>query len=70
MNSKLLEQIKRLAELAHKEHFHCDEDSYYSCPQSPHSYKEKWEPCECDADKHNAEVDALIKEIMTGQEET
>jgi hypothetical protein len=72
MNSKLLEQIKRLAELAYRDHDECD-DPWYSCTKAANGISHNgWEKgtCNCGADEHNAEVDALIKEIMTGQEET
>lgn len=54
--------ITRLAELAKRKHYYC-EDSWYSCPKDPEGCANSELPedeCDCGADKHNAEVDRAM----------
>lgn len=63
----LLAAGKRLAELAHREHYNCEEDTWYGCPLSRDGCcndaidKTK---CNCGADEHNAEVEQLLKTFV------
>lgn len=59
--SRLTEVLERLAKLAKRSHYIC-EDSWYSCPKADDGTcnDEKGDECDCGADDHNAEVDALL----------
>ena len=61
MNYK--QAIERLIGLAHKFHYHVDEDNWFSCPKAPDGCdnEDAGTECNCGADKHNAEVDKLAK---------
>ena len=53
--------IQQLAGLAKREHYTCEEDSWYNCPQSEggSANDNAGEECDCGADEHNAKVDAI-----------
>jgi hypothetical protein len=56
--------IKRIAGLK-QSHYSC-EDGYYSCPLSEGGCaNDQWDKdeCDCGADDHNKEVDAIIVEV-------
>jgi len=56
--------LQRMAALARREHYHC-EDSWYQCPAHPEGSADWSKPtgvCDCGADAHNAKVDALLAE--------
>jgi hypothetical protein len=58
--------VRRLAELAQHSHFNCEEDTWYSCPLSIGGCSDDNKPknkCDCGADEHNAEADAIEKQI-------
>lgn len=59
--------IKRLAELAHREHYGC-EDRFYSCPKHPDKCSDDHAGtgCNCGADKHNTEVDTIMRNTFPG----
>lgn len=63
-NKSLQELILELKESARREHYYC-EDSWYSCPKSEkgcgNDYEDK--ECNCGADKHNQQVEALYQAI-------
>lgn len=64
MNGKTQILIRELIRLAHREHFHCDEDVWYDCPKSIHAIRQAGEKCNCGADEHNKEVDEIVKKLM------
>lgn len=58
--------VRRLVELAHREHYNCEEDTWYGCPLSRDGCSNDAIPkvCNCGADKHNAEVDAIAAQLL------
>ena len=61
VTSALSAGLERLAVLAKRSHTYC-EDGWYSCPKAEDGcFDDRRGPeCDCGADKHNAEVDALM----------
>lgn len=61
-NSAMRQTMERLAILAKRTHTYC-EDGWYSCPKAEDGcYNDARGPeCDCGADEHNAEVDALMR---------
>ena len=63
--------VLRLAELARRKHYYC-EDGWYSCPKNPDGCANDGmgPDCNCGADQINAEVDAILSELVpnTGRE--
>lgn len=59
--SELTDVLERLAVLAKRSHYYC-EDSWYSCPKAEDgcANDSRGSECDCGADEHNAEVDALM----------
>ena len=59
--SDLTDVLERLGKLARRSHTYC-EDGWYSCPKAADGcYNEARGPeCDCGADEHNTEVDALM----------
>ena len=59
--SELSAGLERLAALAKWSHYYC-EDSWYSCPKAADgcANDSRGPECDCGADEHNAEVDALV----------
>lgn len=57
--------IEELASLARKQHYYC-EDRWYSCPKEADGCANEaaGEECDCGADEHNAEVDALMQQLI------
>jgi hypothetical protein len=57
--------IAELGKLAHREHYNCEEDTFYGCPLSRDGCSDDRQPkvCNCGADAHNAKVAALLKVI-------
>jgi len=55
--------LNKLKELAHKEHYHC-EDGFYSCPMAEDfcGISDDFE-CDCGANEHNAEVERIFEEL-------
>lgn len=53
--------LERLAALAKRSHYYC-EDGWYSCPKAEDgcANESRGPECDCGADEHNAEVDALM----------
>jgi len=53
--------LERLASLAKRGHTYC-EDGWYSCPKAEDGCADenRGPECDCGADEHNAEVDALM----------
>ena len=58
--------VEKLASLARMSHYGCD-DRWYSCPKhedgTANEFK-KPDECDCGADEHNAEVDALTARLL------
>lgn len=52
------ERLDRLIALAHREHYNCDDDTWYGCPKSTSGCSNDADgtECNCGADDHNAEV--------------
>lgn len=47
-----------------KEHYECDEDSWYSCPKSEHGCaNESKHDCNCGADDMNREIENVLKMV-------
>lgn len=63
--SDLTDGLERMAALAKRSHTYC-EDGWYSCPKAEDGcYNESRGPeCDCGADEHNAEVEALLVELL------
>lgn len=62
MTRELVEKIKKLAELAERQHYEC-EDSYYACPKAEGGCcNDEWgkDECSCGADTHNEKVRQLV----------
>jgi hypothetical protein len=61
-----LGELLKLKSLAMRSHYSC-EDRWYSCPKSADgcSNDDEGDECNCGADKHNAEVDALFQEMLS-----
>lgn len=57
--------IRRLVELANREHYNCEEDTFYGCPLSRDGCSNDSIPkeCNCGADAHNAEVAAIASKL-------
>lgn len=63
--SSLDRMVRRLGELAHREHYSC-EDGWYSCPLSTDGcFNDNYpkDECNCGATNHNAEVDKLSSAV-------
>jgi hypothetical protein len=49
------------------DHYHVDEDAWYSCPQHPEAIKRddpKWDnKCQCDFERKQKSIDDLLREI-------
>jgi hypothetical protein len=60
-----MDRIERLKQLALWSHYYC-EDSWYSCPKAEDGCSDEnaGDDCNCGADTHNAEVEALYAEII------
>jgi hypothetical protein len=58
--------ICQLVKLAHREHYNCEEDTWYGCPMSRDGCANDAIPkiCNCGADAHNAEVDAIAAQLL------
>ena len=69
--SALSAGLERLAELAKRSHTYC-EDGWYSCPKAEDGcFDDSRGPeCDCGADEHNAEVDALMVLLRSNVELT
>jgi len=68
MNEEMEERIIAFLLSSKREHYSCEEDTWYNCPAHPEAFNKydvkDWKPeCECGADKYNSEVDKLIAEI-------
>lgn len=63
-------EIDRLAALARQGHYYC-EDSWYSCPKAEDGCADdrRGPDCDCGADEHNAEVDALMAILRMSNQE-
>jgi len=58
--------VRRLVELAKREHYNCEEDTWYGCPLSRDGCsREIPKECDCGAETHNAEVAKLAAELET-----
>ena len=64
--SALNDGLERLAVLAKRDHYYC-EDGWYSCPKAKDGCDNdtRGPECDCGADEHNAEVDALMTELRS-----
>jgi len=64
MTDRLDDAIKKLAKLARKSHYSCA-DAWYSCPldEDGCANENSGIECNCGADEHNKEVDAIVLEI-------
>jgi len=62
--SALSAGLERLAALAKRSHYYC-EDEWYSCPKAEDGCANE---CDCGADEHNAEVDALMALLRSNEE--
>ena len=52
----------KLRDALHRRHYYC-EDTFYSCPFAPEGCSNDFEDktkCQCGADEHNAQIDALV----------
>ena len=58
------ELIERLEGLR-RGHLQVEEDCWYSCPKSEEGCCNEWAgpECDCGADAHNAELDAIIADL-------
>jgi hypothetical protein len=58
--------ILELGELAHRYHYHVDDDNWYSCPKAPDGCLNDavGTDCNCGADEHNVKVDQIIKHAL------
>jgi len=63
-NARLREVVEKLAGLAIRGHYGC-EDSWYSCPMHPDGCADGWleKKCNCGADEHNAKVTAALSRV-------
>jgi hypothetical protein len=61
-NAALKARVEKLAVLAKREHYYC-EDCWYSCPKAQDGCcdERSGDKCRCGADEHNAEVAALAE---------
>lgn len=59
-------RLLKLKELAILGHFWVDGDNWYSCPKAPYGCADDsaGAECNCGADKHNAKVEELYKDII------
>jgi hypothetical protein len=58
--------LERLKALALREHSHNEMDRYYTCPQHPEAWPEaRGLPCDCGADAHNREVEAVWMAVLS-----
>lgn len=59
--SELTDVLERIGNLAKRGHYYC-EDQWYSCPKAEDgcANENAGDECNCGADEHNAEVDALM----------
>lgn len=61
------EAIEKLAELATRRHYWCD-DGYYTCPAhedgSSNPAYESSKECNCGADEHNSKVRAIVDSLI------
>jgi len=57
--------VAQLVKLAYREHYNCDEDTWYGCPLSSSGCSNDAIPheCNCGADAHNAEVNAIAMKL-------
>ena len=57
--------VAQLVKLAHREHYNCDEDTWYGCPLSSSGCSNGAIPheCNCGADAHNAAVNAIAMKL-------
>ena len=64
----LIKYIKKFSNLAIRPHFHCEEDSFYSCHKHQeymfHDEEYKNAECNCGADEHNAKINEIYKQIL------
>ena len=69
----LEEQVRELAELARRQHYHCD-DSWFCCPMCDHPdhpngvaaaalERVGQRRCDCGADALNARVDTILRKV-------
>lgn len=58
--------IHRLIFLAHREHYNCEEDTWYGCPLSRDGCSNDAIPqeCNCGAKAHNEDVDKVARQLM------
>lgn len=57
--------LEKLKALALREHSHNEMDTFYTCPRHLEAWADhKDRPCDCGADSHNREVEALWVEIL------
>lgn len=63
------QSIAELACLARKQHYYC-EDSWYSCPKATDgcANDSAGDECNCGADEHNANVDALMQQLKSSMD--
>jgi hypothetical protein len=63
--SDLQNLVEALAAKARREHYYC-EDPWYSCPKATDGCvnDESGDECNCGADEHNSEVEALLARLI------
>lgn len=64
-STRLREAVKRLANLARRTHYNC-EDNWYACPLSEDGCSNPMyakDACNCGALRHNLQVDAILAEV-------
>lgn len=64
-SESLLTDLLNLRSLAIQQHYYC-EDCWYTCPEHEEGCCDDMKPkkCDCGANKHNEEVEALYKKII------
>ena len=69
-NVDSLHCLVRLVELAYREHYNCEEDTWYGCPKSKDGCCNDAVgcACTCGADEHNAEVAHIASILLPNAE--
>ena len=66
-STKMNEALEKLIALAYRPHYNCEGDTWYGCPKSVDGCADdsQGSDCNCGADKHNEQVDALAKGLRS-----
>jgi hypothetical protein len=61
---KLLQEILEYLETTKRDHYNCEEDTFYSCPKHPESTAiYDLDGCNCGADAFNSKLNVMITKI-------